>query len=154
MVKTQRETARSIGFKQDPDLQIYYIPPGVYQSSASFSRTVCFFNQGFIPALYNSNKGVYNGGKRGLMQIPFQLLRVIFPLHWDIFYSQSLYLCLQNFLKGSLNMKLELLNLNKSFGEHRVLKDISISADDFSSLVFIGPSGGGENNSFKDPCRS
>ncbi|QEN03726.1 amino acid ABC transporter ATP-binding protein [Thiospirochaeta perfilievii] len=41
-------------------------------------------------------------------------------------------------------MKLELKNLSKSFGNHRVLTDVSIKLEDFDSLVLIGPSGGGK----------
>ena len=41
-------------------------------------------------------------------------------------------------------MKLELKHLNKSFGEHVVLENVSITLGNFESLVLIGPSGGGK----------
>lgn len=40
-------------------------------------------------------------------------------------------------------MKLRLENVSKSFGNHRVLTNLSIETD-FKSLVLIGPSGGGK----------
>lgn len=41
-------------------------------------------------------------------------------------------------------MKLRLENLHKSFGNHKVLTDITVELDNFNSLVLIGPSGGGK----------
>ncbi|MGL1894304.1 MAG: amino acid ABC transporter ATP-binding protein [Spirochaetaceae bacterium] len=41
-------------------------------------------------------------------------------------------------------MKLRLENLHKSFGDHRVLSNVNVELNDFSSLVLIGPSGGGK----------
>ncbi|MDD2542331.1 MAG: ATP-binding cassette domain-containing protein, partial [Desulfuromonadaceae bacterium] len=41
-------------------------------------------------------------------------------------------------------MQLRLTNLTKTFGQHRVLDDISIDLPEVHALVVIGPSGGGK----------
>lgn len=41
-------------------------------------------------------------------------------------------------------MQIKIDGLNKSFGEHHVLNDISLDLDDCHSLVIVGPSGGGK----------
>ena len=42
-------------------------------------------------------------------------------------------------------MKLSIRNLNKSFDDKMILKNINIELDNFSSLAVIGPSGGGKS---------
>jgi len=42
-------------------------------------------------------------------------------------------------------MRLELANITKSFGAHRVLDDISLCLDSLHAFVLIGPSGGGKS---------
>jgi polar amino acid transport system ATP-binding protein len=42
-------------------------------------------------------------------------------------------------------MQLEVTGLTKSFGVHRVLRDVSIGFDQAHTLVLIGPSGGGKS---------
>lgn len=42
-------------------------------------------------------------------------------------------------------MKLEVKNLSKKFGRHQVLKDINLLIDHASTLVLLGPSGGGKS---------
>jgi polar amino acid transport system ATP-binding protein len=42
-------------------------------------------------------------------------------------------------------MNLQLQNVDKSFGTHHVLENISLSLEKTQSLVFIGPSGGGKS---------
>ena len=41
-------------------------------------------------------------------------------------------------------MHIDIDGLNKSFGDHHVLKDISLHLDNCHSLVIVGPSGGGK----------
>jgi polar amino acid transport system ATP-binding protein len=41
-------------------------------------------------------------------------------------------------------MHIEIDHLNKSFGTHHVLKDLSLHLDNCHSLVIVGPSGGGK----------
>lgn len=41
-------------------------------------------------------------------------------------------------------MQITIEGLNKSFGSHHVLKDISLQLEDCHSLVIVGPSGGGK----------
>jgi len=41
-------------------------------------------------------------------------------------------------------MQIEIRELNKWFGDHHVLKDISLSIENSHSLVIVGPSGGGK----------
>ncbi len=41
-------------------------------------------------------------------------------------------------------MNLELKGLSKSYGNHKVLDDVSLKLEDLRSLVLIGPSGGGK----------
>ncbi|MFW6228147.1 MAG: amino acid ABC transporter ATP-binding protein [Alkalispirochaeta sp.] len=41
-------------------------------------------------------------------------------------------------------MQIEIRGLNKWFGDHHVLKDISLSIENTHSLVIVGPSGGGK----------
>lgn len=41
-------------------------------------------------------------------------------------------------------MQIRINRLHKSFGEHRVLNDISLDVDDCHSLVIVAPSGGGK----------
>lgn len=42
-------------------------------------------------------------------------------------------------------MKIKIDKLNKSFGEQKVLKELSLNIGGFHSLVIIGPSGGGKS---------
>mgnify|MGYP001185777624 CR=1 FL=1 len=41
-------------------------------------------------------------------------------------------------------MQIDIQGLNKSFGEHHVLRDVSLRLDNCHSLVIVGPSGGGK----------
>lgn len=43
-------------------------------------------------------------------------------------------------------MKLELKNIDQSFGEHQVLSQVSFRTEDTRALVLIGPSGGGKSS--------
>jgi polar amino acid transport system ATP-binding protein len=42
-------------------------------------------------------------------------------------------------------MRLKLSHISKSFGDHRVLDDVSLTVDGLHSVVLIGPSGGGKS---------
>jgi polar amino acid transport system ATP-binding protein len=41
-------------------------------------------------------------------------------------------------------MQIEIKNLNKSFGDHHVLRNISLTIENSHALVIVGPSGGGK----------
>ncbi|HAS38260.1 MAG TPA: amino acid ABC transporter ATP-binding protein, partial [Ruminococcaceae bacterium] len=52
---------------------------------------------------------------------------------------------------------IDVVNLNKSFGDHHVLKDISVTIEKGERVVIIGPSGSGKStflrclNCMEDP---
>ena len=44
---------------------------------------------------------------------------------------------------------IELKNVNKYYGKHRVLKDINLTIKDGEKLVIIGPSGSGKSTTIR-----
>ena len=54
-----------------------------------------------------------------------------------------------NYYKGENNMKLELRNINKSFGEKHVLNDITFSCESGEAFGLLGRNGAGKTTTIR-----